>query len=233
MSLETVSTNKSHGGVQGVYKHSSKETGTDMTFSVFVPPARGGREAAGRLVSLRPHLHPCQRHRKGRIPAPLRRARPDLRGARHLAARRRRAGRCRGRLRFRPRRRLLCRCDRGALRQELPHVVLCHRGTAGARRGGISRRHEPPVDHGPFHGRPRRADHRPDLPGSLQGGVGLFADRRAGPGAVGREGPARLSRRRQDGVEEARRGRADRGRREASTRCWSTRARPTTSSKAS
>jgi S-formylglutathione hydrolase len=38
MSLETVSTNKSHGGVQGVYKHRSTSTDTDMTFSVFVPP---------------------------------------------------------------------------------------------------------------------------------------------------------------------------------------------------
>jgi S-formylglutathione hydrolase len=36
--LETLSTNKSHGGVQGVYRHESRETGTPMTFSVFVPP---------------------------------------------------------------------------------------------------------------------------------------------------------------------------------------------------
>ena len=38
MALETVSTNKSHGGIQGVYRHHSAETKTDMTFSVFVPP---------------------------------------------------------------------------------------------------------------------------------------------------------------------------------------------------
>jgi S-formylglutathione hydrolase len=38
MTLETVSTNTAFGGVQGVYKHSSKATGTEMTFSVFVPP---------------------------------------------------------------------------------------------------------------------------------------------------------------------------------------------------
>ncbi len=38
MALETVSTNQSHGGVQGVYKHQSAATGTEMTFSVFVPP---------------------------------------------------------------------------------------------------------------------------------------------------------------------------------------------------
>jgi S-formylglutathione hydrolase len=35
--LETVSTNRSHGGAQGVYTHLSEATGTEMTFSVFVP----------------------------------------------------------------------------------------------------------------------------------------------------------------------------------------------------
>jgi len=38
VTIETVSENRSHGGTQGVYKHASAETGTDMTFSVFVPP---------------------------------------------------------------------------------------------------------------------------------------------------------------------------------------------------
>ncbi|WP_019053828.1 S-formylglutathione hydrolase [Sphingobium xenophagum] len=37
MTLETLSTNASHGGIQGVYRHASTATGTDMTFSVFVP----------------------------------------------------------------------------------------------------------------------------------------------------------------------------------------------------
>jgi S-formylglutathione hydrolase len=35
--MDTVSTNKAFGGVQGVYKHQSSSTGTEMTFSVFVP----------------------------------------------------------------------------------------------------------------------------------------------------------------------------------------------------
>ncbi|MEY4056702.1 MAG: S-formylglutathione hydrolase [Pseudomonadota bacterium] len=35
--METVSTNRSHGGTQGVYTHQSSATGTPMTFSVFVP----------------------------------------------------------------------------------------------------------------------------------------------------------------------------------------------------
>lgn len=35
--MEQVSANRSHGGTQGVYTHHSAETGTAMTFSVFVP----------------------------------------------------------------------------------------------------------------------------------------------------------------------------------------------------
>ena len=42
MTLETISTNTAYGGVQGVYKHHSTTTGTDMTFSVYVPPHKPG-----------------------------------------------------------------------------------------------------------------------------------------------------------------------------------------------
>ena len=35
--MQTVSTNRSHGGTQGVFTHQSNSTGTAMTFSVFVP----------------------------------------------------------------------------------------------------------------------------------------------------------------------------------------------------
>ena len=35
--MEQVSANRGHGGTQGVYTHQSAETGTAMTFSVFVP----------------------------------------------------------------------------------------------------------------------------------------------------------------------------------------------------
>jgi S-formylglutathione hydrolase len=38
MTLETLSTQRSFGGTQGVYRHGSAATGTAMTFSVFVPP---------------------------------------------------------------------------------------------------------------------------------------------------------------------------------------------------
>jgi len=46
MTIETLSTNRCFGGTQGVYRHASSETGTDMTFSVFVPP----QAAAGKLL---------------------------------------------------------------------------------------------------------------------------------------------------------------------------------------
>jgi S-formylglutathione hydrolase len=38
MTMETISEVASHGGVQGVYRHASVATGTDMTFSLFMPP---------------------------------------------------------------------------------------------------------------------------------------------------------------------------------------------------
>ncbi|NNC58672.1 MAG: S-formylglutathione hydrolase [Erythrobacter sp.] len=41
--MEVLSENQSFGGVQGVYSHASAETGTEMTFSVYLPPqARDG-----------------------------------------------------------------------------------------------------------------------------------------------------------------------------------------------
>jgi S-formylglutathione hydrolase len=38
MSLEIISENRAHGGRQLVVKHPSSSTGTDMTFSIFLPP---------------------------------------------------------------------------------------------------------------------------------------------------------------------------------------------------
>ena len=40
--MDTLSTNRAHGGTQGVYRHASAATGTDMTFSVYVPPHTPG-----------------------------------------------------------------------------------------------------------------------------------------------------------------------------------------------
>jgi S-formylglutathione hydrolase len=42
MAIETISRYRSHGGVQGVYRHASEATGTDMIFSVYVPPHAEG-----------------------------------------------------------------------------------------------------------------------------------------------------------------------------------------------
>jgi S-formylglutathione hydrolase len=36
--IETLSRARAFGGTQGVYRHASRETGTEMTFSLFVPP---------------------------------------------------------------------------------------------------------------------------------------------------------------------------------------------------
>ena len=36
--METLSTEKAFGGVQGVYRHASRVTGCDMTFAVYMPP---------------------------------------------------------------------------------------------------------------------------------------------------------------------------------------------------
>ncbi len=43
MTIETLSTNRSFGGIQAVYRHASTATGTDMTFSVYVPPHTEGQ----------------------------------------------------------------------------------------------------------------------------------------------------------------------------------------------
>ncbi len=42
MSLETLSTARAYGGTQGVYRHQSRETGTEMVFSVYLPPQAAG-----------------------------------------------------------------------------------------------------------------------------------------------------------------------------------------------
>ena len=42
MTIETLSANLSFGGTQGVYRHASSSTGTDMTFSVYVPAHEEG-----------------------------------------------------------------------------------------------------------------------------------------------------------------------------------------------
>ncbi|HUG46319.1 MAG TPA: alpha/beta hydrolase-fold protein, partial [Sphingomicrobium sp.] len=44
MIVETVSETRSHGGRQLVVKHQSSATGTEMAFSIFLPPQAEGGE---------------------------------------------------------------------------------------------------------------------------------------------------------------------------------------------
>lgn len=50
--METVSSTRSFGGTQNVYRHASRETGTDMVFSVFLPPQAGPRPVVWYLSGL-------------------------------------------------------------------------------------------------------------------------------------------------------------------------------------
>ena len=54
--METVSENTAFGGTQGVYSHKSEATGTDMTFSVFVPEHEDGAKLP--VLWLRPVRRP-------------------------------------------------------------------------------------------------------------------------------------------------------------------------------
>lgn len=42
MAVEKISETKAFGGIQGVYRHASEATGTDMAFAVYVPPHANG-----------------------------------------------------------------------------------------------------------------------------------------------------------------------------------------------
>lgn len=44
MAIQQISSNRSHGGIQNVYRHDSAETGTAMTFSMFVPDHAAGEK---------------------------------------------------------------------------------------------------------------------------------------------------------------------------------------------
>lgn len=44
MSIERVSANRAHGGMQEVHRHASTATGTDMVFSIYIPPHAAGAQ---------------------------------------------------------------------------------------------------------------------------------------------------------------------------------------------
>ena len=57
MTMQTVSLNKSHGGVQGVYRHASGETGTDIGFDFAVAEECGRwRECQGYVDTYGDHV---------------------------------------------------------------------------------------------------------------------------------------------------------------------------------
>jgi malonate transporter len=56
--MDTISENRCFGGTQGVYRHRSKATDTDMTFGLFLPEEAEARAGAGAVVPLGPDLHP-------------------------------------------------------------------------------------------------------------------------------------------------------------------------------
>jgi S-formylglutathione hydrolase len=202
MTIETVSLNKSHGGVQGVYKHASRETGTDMTFSVYVPPHQDGaklpvvwylsgltcthanvtekgefRAACAELglIFVAPDTSP----RGEGVPGDPAGAYDFGLGAGFYVdatqppfARNYRMW--------------------SYVTEELPNWSRA-----------FSRRCRAAIHPRSFDGRPRRADHRAAPSRSLPRRQRLFADRRTLAGAVGYQGAGRLSRRRQGSMAQA------------------------------
>ena len=160
MTLETLSTARCFGGTQDVYRHASRETGTDMTFAVYRAAAgRGGAPLPGRLVSVRPHLHPRQRHRERRVSARLRRARPDLRRARHQPARAPTCPTTPPMISARAPASTSTRPRRPSTRNYRMYSYVTEELPDAGRRP-FPGRHGPPGDHRPFDGRPRRAHPR-------------------------------------------------------------------------
>ncbi len=200
MTIQTVSLNKSHGGVQGVYKHASAETGTDMTFSVYVPPHRDGarlpvvwylsgltcthanvtekgefRSACAELglIFVAPDTSP----RGEKVPG-------DPAGAYDFGLG---AG-----FYVDATQEPFARNYRmwSYVTEELPKLVAAT----------FSRRCRAAIHPRSFHGRPRRADRRTAPPRSLPRRQRLCADRCSLASTVGHQGAGRLSRRRQAGM---------------------------------
>ena len=203
MTIQTVSLNKSHGGVQGVYKHASAETGTDMTFSVYVPPHPDGaklpvvwylsgltcthanvtekgefRRACAELglIFVAPDTSP----RGENVPGDPANAYDFGLGAGFYVdatqapfARNYRMW--------------------SYVTEELPKLVAAT----------FSCRCRAAIDPRPFHGRPRRADRRATPSRPLPRRQRLCADRRSLARAVGHQGAGRLSRRQQASLAQA------------------------------
>ena len=194
MTLETLSTNQSHGGTQGVYRHASRETGTEMTFSVFVPPqAEAARPARSSGISPGLTCTHANVTEKGEYRAACAElglifVAPDTspRGPDVPDDEAYDFGQGAG---------FYVDATEAPFDAQLPDVFLRRRGAAGADRRELPGRHGAAGDHRPFDGRPRRAHPRAAQSRPLPERLRLRPDRRAQPGAVGREGAGPLSRR--------------------------------------
>ena len=58
--MDTISENRCFGGTQGVYRHRSEATDTDMTFGLFLPEEADEAPVPVLLVSVWPDLHPLR-----------------------------------------------------------------------------------------------------------------------------------------------------------------------------
>ena len=173
--------------------------------------AGGEGPRAGGLVAVGIDLHRRQFRAEGRRPALRGRSRRRRRLPRHQPPRRRRARRSGRRVGLRPRRGLLRQRHRAALVGALSHVRLCRRRTAAGAGGGRSSPEcRTQFDHGPFHGRPRRARHRAEKSRQVPLGLRFRADLRAHAMSLGREGLGQISRAEPGAMARLRRLRIDR-----------------------
>ena len=201
--METISTALSHGGVQGVYKHASTATDTEMTFAVFVPPHADGtrlpvvwylsgltcthanvtekgefREVCARLglVLVAPDTSP----RGEAVPDDPTGAYDFGLGAGFYVDATEEP--------FASNYRMWT-----YLTAELPALA----------ESSFPVRSNPASNHGAFHGWSWSAHHRAASPGPLSQCLGVLADRGAFPGAMGTKGLRGISRGRSSGVAKA------------------------------
>ena len=196
MTIETVSLNRSHGGMQGVYKHASRETGTGMTFSVYVPPHQDGAKLPvvwylSGLTCTHANVTEKGEFRKACTELGLIFVAPDTSPRGNVP------GDPAGLYDFGLGAGFYVDATQPPFARNYRMWSYVTQRTSRADRRAFSRRSEPAIDPRAFDGRPWRADDRAVASRPLPRRQRVFADRRAVAGAVGHQGAGRLSRRRQ------------------------------------
>src|SRR5690606_38567710 len=208
--MEILSTNRSYGGTQGVYRHQSSATGTEMTFAVYVPAHAPGAKLPvlwylsgltcthANVMEKGEYRRACAEHGIVFV-APDTSPRgdevPDDEGYDFGQG----AG---------------FYVDATEEPWARHFRMRLHRTRAArAARRRVPRGHGSPGDHRPFDGRARRADHLAAQSRPFQVDQRLRPDREPAELPVGRKGARRLSRDRPGRLARIRRLRADRGRR--------------------